>query len=205
MEDNLIQQPTAREISKVARRRLLRMSAIGAAALLCGDVLLATPDVPETEDNIEGPFYKPGAPDRSVLVEPGMRGTRLTVSGRVLSTRGAPLAAALLDVWQADTQGQYDNEGFRLRGRLYADDAGNYRLQTILPRYYRAGRTTRPSHIHLKVSAPGFPLLTTQLYFKGDPYNSIDRNVRTSLMLSPTDARNGNGKAARFDFVLRAA
>lgn len=203
MKNSSIEQATARPIHKLARRRLLRMGAFGAAALLIGDGLIATPDVPETEDNIEGPFYKPGAPERSVLVEPGMRGTRLTVSGRVLSTRGAPLEGALLDVWHANAEGRYDNEGFTLRGRLSTDRSGYYRIQTILPRYYRAGKTTRPAHIHVKVSAPGFPLLTTQLYFKGDPYNSIDRYVRPSLMLNPTDARDG--KAARFDFVLRAA
>ncbi len=187
---------------QIARRSLLRMGAIGAAALLSGEVLRATPDVPETEDNIEGPFYKPGAPERSVLVEPEMKGARLSVSGRVLSTKGALLAGALLDVWQADSQGRYDNQGFRLRGKLHADGSGNYRLETILPRYYKAGKTIRPSHIHVKISAPGFPLLTTQLYFQGDPYNGRDPWVRPSLMLNPSGGQDQ--KNASFDFVLRA-
>jgi len=201
MEKSSTQPTQARAMRKFGRRHLLRLGAMGTAVVICRDLLRATPDVPQTEDNIEGPFYKPGAPERAVLAESGMPGTRLTVSGRVLSTRGAPLAGALLDVWQTDAQGQYDNKGFRLRGKLHTDRSGNYRLETVLPRYYHAGKTTRPSHIHVKVSAPGFPLLTTQLYFKGDPYNGSDPYVRTSLMLDPTDTRSG--KAARFDFVLR--
>ena len=53
--------------------------------------LAATEESLETENNWEGPFYKPGAPARSGLLEPGMAGTPLTVTGRVLDTNGRPL------------------------------------------------------------------------------------------------------------------
>lgn len=68
-----------------------------------------------------GPFYKPDAPERSSLVEPDMGGTRLVLSGYVLAPNCEPLPNALLDFWQADDQGQYDNAGYRLRGRQYSD------------------------------------------------------------------------------------
>ena len=65
--------------------------------------LAPTEESLETENNWEGPFYKPGAPVRSSLLEPGTAGTPLTVTGRVLDTNGRPLKGALLDIWQAGT------------------------------------------------------------------------------------------------------
>jgi protocatechuate 3,4-dioxygenase beta subunit len=58
-------------------------------------------------------------------------------------------------------------------------------------------------YIHFKVSAEGTPVLTTQLYMSGDPYLNRDKWVRKSLTISPETARGG--KAAQFDFVLRAS
>ncbi len=164
----------------------------------------ATPQCIDTDDNIEGPFYKPGAPFRTALADPAMAGTKLTVSGRVLSERCAPLAGALLDVWQANDAGQYDNVGFILREKLYTDADGNYQVQTIVPGRYLNGPTYRPSHIHVKASAPGFATLTTQLYFAGDPFNASDAFIKPSLIMAITDVGDGS-KRASFDFVLMAA
>src|SRR5262245_12117705 len=55
-----------------------------------------TPECAETDDNLEGPFYKEGAPERTDLVEPGMAGVRLSLSGRVAGAACAPLAGAFL-------------------------------------------------------------------------------------------------------------
>jgi protocatechuate 3,4-dioxygenase beta subunit len=163
--------------------------------------LAATEESAETEDNWEGPFYKPGAPVRSGLLEPGMAGTPLTVTGRVLDTHGRPLKGALLDIWQADHTGAYDNTGFRLRGRLYTGDDGRYTLRTIKPLHYGSTNDMRPAHIHVKASVQNSPILTTQLYFKGDPWNHNDPAVRPTLILSPRHV--SDGFAAQFDFVLK--
>jgi protocatechuate 3,4-dioxygenase beta subunit len=161
--------------------------------------LAATEASPETENNWEGPFYKPDAPVRSVLLEAGMAGTPLTVTGRVLDTNGRPLKGALLDVWQADHTGAYD-DGFRLRGRLYTGDDGRYTLRTIKPLYYGEPKDMRPAHIHVKASLDNSPVLTTQLYFKGDPWLHHDVAVRPTLVMSPRQL--SDGLAAQFDFVL---
>src|SRR5205823_9324195 len=79
-----------------------------------------------TPSQTEGPFYKPNSPERASLREPGISGTLLTVTGYVLSTRCQPIAHALLDFWQADGNGNYDNTGFRLRGHQYTDNQGRY-------------------------------------------------------------------------------
>jgi protocatechuate 3,4-dioxygenase beta subunit len=189
------------------RRVLLGAGLCGTAwlALGCGDRARdPTPDCAETEDNIEGPFYKDGAPERTSLLLPGSQGAVLTVDGRVLACDGTPLPAALLDVWQADAAGSYDHQGYTLRGRLRSDDLGRYRLETIVPgRYLNAGQY-RPAHIHVKVSAPMRRPLTTQLYFEGDPFNERDPFIARSLVMRVRDQADGR-QAADFDFVLGTA
>jgi protocatechuate 3,4-dioxygenase beta subunit len=189
-----------------SRRRFLLGTILSPAIPLVGvtgpaQLLAATEESLETENNWEGPFYKRGAPVRSELLERGMAGTPLTVTGRVLDTSGRPLKGALLDIWQADHTGAYDNTGFRLRGRLYTGDDGRYTLRTIKPLHYGEPDDMRPAHIHVKASVENSPILTTQLYFKGDPWNHHDAAVRPSLMMSPRPA--ADGLAAQFDFVLK--
>ena len=159
-------------------------------------------DCVATEGNIEGPFYKEGAPARMVLVTEDTPGTRITVSGRVLAADGCtPLAGATLDVWQADDAGAYDSAGFQLRGVLTTGADGSYEVLTIVPGHYLNGDTFRPAHIHVKASAEGHALLTTQLYFAGDPYNEGDPYIRDSLIMTPSENPDGS-LSATFDFVL---
>ncbi|MCC6748689.1 MAG: dioxygenase [Deltaproteobacteria bacterium] len=156
-----------------------------------------------TEPNIEGPFFKVGSPERGDLREPGMAGVRLEVAGRVLGRDCRPVAGALLDFWHANQDGAYDNVGFRLRGHQRTDASGRYLLQTIVPGHYLNGATYRPAHVHVKVGGAGFMVLTTQLYFPGDPYNAGDPFIRPSLIMPVTDV--GGMKRATFDFVLARA
>jgi protocatechuate 3,4-dioxygenase beta subunit len=167
-------------------------------------LLDATPQCEEgpTEDQIEGPFYRAGAPTKPVLVESGDDGVRLAVSGRVLSVDCAILAGAVLDIWHADADGAYDTAGFHFRGKVTADAQGAYRFDTIIPGRYLNGDTYRPAHLHLKVSAAGHVLLTTQLYFEGDPFNESDPFLHPSLVMAVADDVGG-GKRSDFDFVLQ--
>jgi protocatechuate 3,4-dioxygenase beta subunit len=162
-----------------------------------------------TETNIEGPYYRAGAPFRSQLRDAATLGVPLVLGGRVLSLdcRSA-LDNALIEIWQADGSGHYDNDGsrpmahdeFRLRGKHATGDGGIFRFDTVVPGHYLNGRSYRPAHIHVKVSAPGHTPLTTQLYFPGDPYNDSDPFIRRSLLV---DLASGpRGPEARYDFVL---
>src|SRR5690606_12869248 len=167
-----------------------------------GGLLDCTP----TADNLLGPYYRPGAPFLDDLTTPAMEGTRLLLSGHVRDPDCQPIAGAVLDFWQADDDGGYDNdgvddpEGFVLRGKVETDGAGAYSLKTIIPGHYLNGSQYRPAHIHVTVSAPGFASLTTQLYFEGDPYNEIDPFIIDSLIMALSDV--GDAKAATFLFVL---
>ena len=149
-----------------------------------------------TVSQTEGPFYKPNSPQRTSLREAGISGTPLTVTGFVLSTTCQPIAHALLDFWQADSNGNYDNTGFRLRGHLYTDNQGRYSLETIVPGEY-PGRTR---HIHVKVQAPNGPVLTTQLYFPGEARNDSDGIFSPELLMHVQ--QTNNGELATFNFII---
>lgn len=184
------------ETLSLARRRVLALLA-GALGLGAGALARAAEDLLPTPSDAEGPFYKPGSPRRASLVDADSPGTRLTITGRVLSTRGTPLAGAKLDFWQTNAHGDYDNRGFRFRGHQYTDARGRYRLETVVPGAY-PGRTR---HVHVKVAAADHVPLTTQLYFPGDPRNRADFLFNPALLLDMSDGTRG--KAGRFDFVLR--
>jgi len=189
------------------RRRFLRgLGGTSAALALLSWLPAQAEELPATracsdgEDptprQMEGPYFKPRSPQRSSLLDPGVTGTKIVVAGLVLSTRCEPLSGVLLDFWQCDDGGNYDNSGFRLRGHQFTDDAGRYRLETIVPGLY-PGRTR---HIHVKVQAPHRSVLTTQLYFPGERRNQGDFLFRDELLMVLQDT--GQGKAGRFDFVV---
>ena len=206
------------------RRRLLRLfvaapfASVIAAELLIADEagaadaqLAATASgrnqtpTPECDDGDEptlpetaGPFFKPRSPERVSLLEPGMKGARLELSGRVYGRNCRPLAGALVDFWQADDRGVYDNEGFRLRGHQYTDARGRYQLSTIVPGLY----TGRTRHLHVRVQPPGGRVLTTQLYFPNEKANRGDGLFRGELLMS-LDA-NASPQQGRFHFLLDA-
>jgi protocatechuate 3,4-dioxygenase beta subunit len=168
----------------------------GAAGTLAPTPACADGDEP-TLAQTEGPYFTPNSPERASLLEAGLGGQRLVVAGMVLATDCRPLQRALLDFWQADDDGQYDNQGYRLRGHQFSDAKGAWRLETIVPGLY----TGRTRHIHVKVQAPDGPVLTTQLYFPGEPENDRDGIFSPELLLG--DVREvGGTRWGLFTFVL---
>lgn len=122
-----------------------------------------------------GPYYRSGAPSRTVIASPTEPGERLRLEGRVVGADCVPIAGAVLDIWQADKDGTYyepnAGEPFRLRGKLETAADGTWQLDTIRPGNYMLGaRAWRPAHIHFTVSHARFRSVTTQIYFEGDPY-----------------------------------
>jgi protocatechuate 3,4-dioxygenase beta subunit len=148
----------------------------------------------------EGPYYTPRTPERTSLLEPGMAGIPLVVVGRVLTPDCQPIPGAVLDFWQADGQGEYDNDGHRLRGHQFADRHGQFRLETIKPGAYGNMMFRRTPHIHVKVQSRNTPLLTTQLYFPSEPLNAQDGIFDDRLIMNVQ--QQGDRLEARFDFVL---
>ncbi len=189
----------------LTRRNVLFAAATLPLALLThqhGAVAQTTAPIPAcsdaTPESEEGPFFKPGSPQRSSFVAEGTPGTTLSLTGVVRSTACQPIRGARLDFWHADSSGHYDTNGFHMRGHQYSDDQGRYRLETILPGAY-PGRTR---HIHVKLQRPGGKLLTTELYFPDEPRNSTDDQFTAALLMEVIRGADSH-REARFDFVMR--
>ena len=175
----------------LSRRRLLMSGAFAAAGLMppMDDAfaqqqgLAPTPSCHDGDEptipEIEGPFFKPRSPRRSDLREPGIAGRPAELSGLVLTRACRPIAGALVDLWQADDNGEYDNRGFRLRGHVFTDAEGRYAFRTIMPGLY-PGRTR---HYHVKVQASNRPVLTTQFYFPDEKENLADEFFHSELVM----------------------
>jgi protocatechuate 3,4-dioxygenase beta subunit len=154
-----------------------------------------------TPKNSLGPFYKKGAPRREKLNEANEAGTPLLVAGKVINTDGVALSEAVIEVFHADNNGEYDMQGFRFRGQVLSRPGGEYKFETIVPRGYGG----RPQHIHYVVSAPGHRQLITQLYFANDPFfrgdpdknysrdGLVDRElIRPVALLGQSDAQRSS-------------
>jgi protocatechuate 3,4-dioxygenase beta subunit len=187
------------------RRRTLQVTPLVGLALfgstLRPTALAATPSCSDDDEptpaNDEGPYFTPKSPERASLLESGLNGNTLIVSGTVLTASCRPIPGAILDFWQASAEGAYDNSGFKLRGHQFADKDGRFRLETVMPGLY-PGRTR---HIHVKAIVPGGVILTTQLYFPAESLNARDRLFNPGLVMDLAD--EGGLKAGRFDFVLK--
>src|SRR5882724_3611764 len=113
-----------------------------------------------TPSEVLGPFFKKGAPNVSVLRQPGDPGFALRVTGKVMNTRGEQVEGAKIDMWQTNHAGRYDVVGYRYRAKLAVPTSGDYTVETVMPGHY----DDRPAqHIHYLISAPGHKTLVTQI------------------------------------------
>jgi protocatechuate 3,4-dioxygenase beta subunit len=166
-----------------------------------GATLALTPECRDDDDvtpaQTEGPFFKASSPQRTNLrgSAPGMK---LLLTGTVVTTDCKPVARALVDFWQADTTGAYDNAGFTFRGHQFTDAQGRYQLESVVPGNY-PGRTR---HLHVRVQPAGGRVLTTQLYFPGEARNASDGIYAKELEV--TQADGADGRTASFQFVVNA-
>jgi catechol 1,2-dioxygenase len=191
---------------------------------------VANADREGSKGTIEGPYYVPDAPELPAECTLEMRddepGTPLLFQGQVRGVDGTPLAGAVVDIWHADDAGFYAQfapglPDWLFRARVTADSEGRFFINTMQPAPYQiptdgsCGRLIaaagwhawRPAHSHLKVSAPGHRLITTQLYFQGGEYVDTDiaDAVKPELMLAPTPRADGAGNEVTYDFVLDPA
>ena len=155
------------------------------------------PDDEPTRAATEGPFFTPDTPAKRDFRQDAP-GENLTLLGFVVGRDCRPIAGAMVDLWHADAQGEYDNDGYRLRGHQLTDAEGRYVFETIVPARYG----DRTPHYHVKVQAPAGRLLTTQLYFPGEAGNDSDNLFDPRLLMRVDNA--SDGKVGRFDFVLAA-
>jgi catechol 1,2-dioxygenase len=168
-----------------------------------------------TEDNILGPYHRQGAPFRGKVTPMLAEGEPLLVVGRVwgLDTR-KPISFAIVDVWQADSAGRYDNDDprrpvkpgvFLNRARMVSDEQGRYEYETVRPGRYQLGPSSwRTSHIHYRVSARGYRTLVTQMFFPDDKLNAQDDFIKPTLIAQTRKMKVGRKPVwfSVFDVVL---
>jgi catechol 1,2-dioxygenase len=164
-----------------------------------------------TVRTIEGPLYVARAPlskYEARLDDGSDDGEVLFMEGLVLSTASKPIPGAIVDVWHANTMGNYSFFGppqspYNLRRRIETDNEGRYRFRSIMPSGYslppgsntealmaKMGRhAQRPAHIHFFVTAPGYRQLTTQINIAGDEYLYDDVAFGTRDELIPAVQR----------------
>ena len=149
-----------------------------------------------TESTVFGPFHRLGAPEMPAggnIAHRDRTGVPTLVSGRVLDLDGRPIAGAVLDVWQTQSNRLYDSQdqsldGLHMRGKFKSDSEGRYLIRTVQPVNYpipsdgpvgamlkATGRHPwRPAHIHFVVSADGYEPVTTHIFDRTDPYLASD-------------------------------
>jgi protocatechuate 3,4-dioxygenase beta subunit len=179
---------------------LLTRRAVAAAQLptqffepmrICDSTTKPTPAVPA-----------PSAPstatarERTSLLEPGLDGVTLVLTGQVVGLRCGPVKGARIDFWQADAKGHVDATGAHLRGYQKTADLGRYRLETIIP----GAQPGRARMIWAKVQPPAGASLTTAMFFADDPAAANAPGYHPDLVLKTS--ASGAGKTATFDFIL---
>ena len=147
----------------------------------------------------EGPYFSPGSPQRDSLIDAGMPGVPVLIFGRVFDQDCSPIPGAKLDFWLADVNGEYDNNGYTLRGHVLTNEDGYYQIESIEPTSY----TGRPPHIHVKVySSSGEELLTTQMYFAGSQ-DSAEVRSNPELFVTYLEPDEDGRLQVLFNFVVQ--
>ena len=211
-----------------ARRQewVLLADVLGLSALIETQSAIRPPGA--TPNTMPGPFYRPDAPDLpagATICRDG-KGVPLEVRGRVLSLVGGPVADALVEVWQANGEGKYENQDpdlqpeFNLRGRFRTDAQGRFRFSSVMPKGYRLpgdgpvgqlmarlGLTLeRPAHIHFRVTARGHETLTTHIFDRADPAIARDAifGVKPELLADFGPAGGAGPRSLDLDLTLCA-
>jgi catechol 1,2-dioxygenase len=200
--------------------------------------------LPGSEGTIQGPYYKPDAPmlttkPFAMPMRPDEPGSRMLLRGQVLNLNHEPIGNALIDLWHSGNDGTYssfvgDVPPMNLRARFHTDADGRFAVSTIRPVPYQipiagpVGRFLemigrhpwRPAHFHLRVSADGYQMLGTQIYFRGDKWlnegdGDVSGGVKESLIIDVTEdhdeatAQEFNLPvpfwSTQYTFVLRSA
>jgi protocatechuate 3,4-dioxygenase beta subunit len=179
-----------------------------------------------TPNTSRGPFYRADAPNYPLGASISLdgRGEPLEVAGRVRDLDGKPIVGAVIETWQANAEGFYENQQpdrqpeYNLRGIFRTDGDGFFHYRTIKPAGYgvpgdgpvgllfsKAGNPLRrPAHLHFMIKAAGFETITTQIYDANDPHLNEDPifGVKQELVVDFGSASAGH---AQIDLVFSMA
>jgi catechol 1,2-dioxygenase len=135
--------------------------------------------------------YLPDIPFSVDIAPPGLKGERMVISGTLYANDClTPLPGAMVEVWQTDADGNYDNTPpYSLRGKMRTDANGRYEFSTIKPGPYDLGQGQGPVHIHFQLSYRSEGSFATRLLFQDDP--NLPSSMATSPMAIPLTKPEG--------------
>ena len=107
-----------------------------------------------------------GKPKMVDLWQPGDRGQRMRIRGRVTGIDGTPIPNVAIWFRHADSEGL---DWSYHRGYVHTNEKGVYQFGSVIP-----GNSHRLSHVHVVVDHPGFQYLDTEFHFKNDPKAADD-------------------------------
>jgi protocatechuate 3,4-dioxygenase alpha subunit len=151
-----------------------------------------------TPSQTVGPFLHIGLPwgDGPDVVPDGTPGA-IVLSGQIVDGEGAPVPDALLETWQCDADGRFDNPGFRGLGRCPTDAQGRYRIRTVKPAALPVGNgTVEAPHVNVSVFARGLlDRVVTRIYFADEPHanaadpvlSAVDADRRGTLVAATAE------------------
>lgn len=166
-----------------------------------------------------GPYLHIGTDwlNTTEMAGPDVPGQRISIEGRVYDGNGAPVTDALVELWQADAQGNYAgadqpgaSSGFRGFGRAPTDATGHFRFSTIMPGAVPGpGDSMQAPHVAVTVFARGLlKHLVTRIYFPdGEGHaadallNAVPAERRATLIAQPLPSGQAGGY--QFDIVLQ--
>jgi protocatechuate 3,4-dioxygenase beta subunit len=179
-----------------------------------------------TPNTVRGPFYRPDAPHYPLGASISLDGIgeTLLVNGRIQDLDSLPIAGAVIETWQANAHGFYENQQpdrqpeFNLRGIFKSDKNGRFHYRSVKPAGYgvpedgpvgmllkQAGYPLRrPAHLHFMIRAAGFETITTHIFDSSDPHLDEDAifGVKQELVLDFQPRDEGEWQA---DFTFTMA
>jgi protocatechuate 3,4-dioxygenase alpha subunit len=160
-----------------------------------------------TPSQTAGPYLHLGLTDRraiSRVAGEGVKGERVWLTFRVFDGSGAVVPDAMIELWQADAEGNYHvhqtQTNFLGFGRQATAEDGTCRFETIKPgRVPGIGETLQAPHISVSIFGRGLlKRLSTRIYFAGEASNVEDPILalvpearRQTLLAQPDSARSG--------------
>lgn len=187
-----------------ATRAAHALAAIGLAGALAAAPPVLAQRQPTTQTGI-GIFYQPGAPETSSLWRDGDSGQRLYLRGRVLDTRGRPVAGALVELWHADAAGGVDESRYRCAQRT--GDDGRFSVKTVWPGHIpmaRGNAIFEPRHIHVVALHRAYPRLVSLIFFKGDASLAGSPYPELAIPLEGSTTADGEVLVGNVEIVLGA-
>lgn len=210
---------TGQMCSEIRQEFILLSDTLGVSMVV--DLISNRKPAGATESTVFGPFHRDGAPEMAMgtnMATADAKGVPLVISGRVLDASGQPIAGALLDVWQANSDGFYDaqlpnHDQLQMRGKYRTGVDGRFVILTTRPVHYQiptdgpVGRMLaatkrhgwRPAHVHFVVAADGYEPVTTHIFDSIDPYLKGDAvfGVKESLIVEFKEHAAGDTAAAK--------